>query len=87
MQHHDYINNDNIIVILEDNIVFHNQHLNESEVQEKSREFGNQEFSSLPNHLSSAEPICSRVLKNVFHLMDQIKVPRRHGLRMIFQES
>ena len=70
LQDHDYINNDNITAILEDNAPYHNQHLNESEVQEESREFGNQEFSSLPNHLPPTEPIRSRVLEDVFHLMD-----------------
>ena len=80
LQDHDYINNDNITAILEYNGPYHNQHLNESEVHEESRQFGNQELSSLSNHLLPTEPICSRVLKNVFHLMDQIKVPRRHEL-------
>ena len=87
MQDHDYINNDNITAILEDNAPYHNQHLNKSEVQKESKEFGNQEFSSLPNHLSPAESIRSRVLKDVFHLVDQIKVPRRHRLANDFSRK
>ena len=46
----------------------------------KSSEYGRTEFSSLPSQYEHAEPIRSRIIKDVFHLMDQIKVPRRHGL-------
>ncbi|KAG2224491.1 hypothetical protein INT45_010557, partial [Circinella minor] len=51
-----------------------------SEVEVKSSEYGRTEFSSLPSQYEHAEPIRSRIIKDVFHLMDQIKVPRRHGL-------
>ena len=87
MLDHNYVNNDNITEIIEDNAAYHNQHLNESEAQEESREFGNQEFSFFPHHLPPAELIRSRVLKDVFHLMDQIKVPRSHGLANDFSRK
>lgn len=49
--------------------------------------YGNQEFPSLPQQPQQAEPIRLCILKYVFHLMDQIKVPRRHGLANDFSHK
>ena len=84
----DYNSNDNITSILQDNeLPSHNQDPSTSQIEEESRKIGNQQFSSLPEQLPAEEPIRSRVLKDVFHLMDQIKVPRRHGLANDFSRK
>jgi hypothetical protein len=57
-----------------------------SEVVEDSRVYGQEQFKNLPNTCSSPV-IRSRVLKDAFHLMDQIKVPRRHGLAKDFSKK
>ncbi|KAI8136974.1 ribonuclease H-like domain-containing protein [Fennellomyces sp. T-0311] len=56
-------------------------------VKPESREYGEATFSSLPKPSESEmhdQPIRSRVLKDAFHLMDMIRVPRKHGLAADF---
>jgi hypothetical protein len=57
-----------------------------SEVVEDSRIYGQEQFKNLPNTCSNPV-VRSRVLKAAFHLMDQIKVPRRHGLAKDFSKK
>ncbi|KAI9488288.1 hypothetical protein BDB00DRAFT_877589 [Zychaea mexicana] len=63
-----------------------------SGIHEESQQYGHRQFQQLrdgqhtsPN--STSGPIRSRILKDIFHLMDIIKVSKKHGLSKIFSRA
>lgn len=56
------------------------QNVNEAKTETESRIYSEEQLRTLDEQLDQAnEPIRSRVLKDAFHLMDQINVPCRYG--------
>ena len=64
-------------------------------VDERSKEFGQQQFLELEranNNKSQLEqkqkePTHSRILKDVFHLLDILKISQKHGLSKVFKRA
>lgn len=56
------------------------------EVDHQSLTYGRRQFSGLPeaSNQEQSQPIHSRILKDVFHLMQMIRVSRKHGLSKPF---
>ena len=87
LQDHDYINNHHITAILEDNTAYHNQHLNESEVQEEVESL---EIRSSPPFLTTCHLLslsALEYLKMFFILWTRSKYHEDMGFQIIFQEG
>ncbi|KAG2211306.1 hypothetical protein INT45_003588, partial [Circinella minor] len=69
-----------------------NSQLINKDIDQASLFYGEQQFNQLDvenqvKDCEDLEPIRSRILKDAFHLMDLIKVSRKHGLSKVFSRA
>ena len=53
-----------------------------SEHEPISAQIGHEILTGVHNSMTSAEPICSRVLLDPWHIFDRILIPKTHGLHL-----